>query len=105
MASYLLEPERTLDHEELQRGVIWALGRLKVFPKDMREEVVPALIKVLRQDSPTLRATAAWALGEIGAREAFQPLKDLPKLEGMLSLWTNNNLIRIPLSRLYTYQD
>jgi rubredoxin len=98
LASYLLEPERTLDHEELQRGVIWALGRLKVFPEDTREEVVPALIKVLRQDSPTLRATAAWALGEMGAREAFQPLKDLPKMEGMLSLWTDNKLIRISLN-------
>jgi rubredoxin len=98
LASYLLEPERTLDHEELQRGVIWALGRLKVFPKDMREEVVPALIRVLRQDSPTLRATAAWALGEMGAREALQTLKDLPKSEGMLSLWTDQKLIRISLN-------
>ena len=100
LARYLLEPERALDHEELQRGVIWSLGRLKVFPKDVREEVVPALIKVLRQDSPTLRATAAWALGEMGAREAFQPLKDLPKLEGMLSLWTDNQLIRISLNEV-----
>ena len=100
LACYLLEPERTLDHEELQRGVIWALGRVKVFPKDLREEVVPALIKVLRQDSPTLRATAAWALGEMGAREAFQPLKDLPKLEGMLSLWTDNQLIRISFNEV-----
>jgi rubredoxin len=98
LACYLIEPERSLDHEELQRGVIWALGRLKVFPKDMREEIVPALIKVLRQSSPKLRATAAWALGEMGAREAFQALKDLPKSEGMLSIWANQELIRISVN-------
>ena len=34
LACYLIEPERSLDHEDLQRGVIWALGRLKVFPKE-----------------------------------------------------------------------
>jgi rubredoxin len=98
LACYLLEPERTLDHEDLQRGVIWALGRVKVFPKDTREEVVSALIKVLRQDNPTLRATAAWALGEMGAREALPPLKDLPKSEGMLSLWADQKLVRISVN-------
>ena len=100
LACYLLEPERSLDHEELQRGVIWALGRLKVFPKNMREEVVPALIKVLRQESPALRATAAWALGEIGAREAFQPLKDLPKSEGMLSIFADQKVISVSLNQV-----
>ena len=95
LACYLTEPERSLDHEDLQRGVIWALGRLKVLPKDMREKVVSALIQVLKQGNPTLRATAAWTLGEMRAREAFQPLKDLPKSEGMLSLWANEKLIRV----------
>jgi rubredoxin len=100
LASYLIEPERSLDHEDLQRGVIWALGRLKVFSKELREEVVLALIRVLGRESPALRATAAWALGEIGAREAFQPLKDLPKAEGMLNLWADQKMIRIPLNEV-----
>jgi rubredoxin len=98
LACHLIEPERSLDHEELRRGVIWALGRLRVFPKDLRQEIIPALTGVLRQDSPTLRGTAAWALGEIGAREALPLLKDLPKTEGMLSLWADQKLIRISVN-------
>jgi hypothetical protein len=100
LACHLIEPERSLDHEDLQRGVIWALGRLKVFPGGLREEVVSALIKALRQDNPLLRGTAAWALGEMGAREAFQPLKDLPESEGMISLWSLNKVIRISLKEV-----
>lgn len=100
LACYLLEPERTLDHEGLQRGVIWALGRLKVFPGGLREEVVSALITVLRQDHPILRGTAAWALGEMGAREAFQPLTDLPEAEGMISLWLDKKVIRRSLKEV-----
>ena len=100
LACHLIEPERALDHEELQRGVIWALGRLKRFPGGLREEVVTALIKVLQQDNPVLRGTAAWALGEMGAREAFQPLKDLPETGEMISLWADNKLIRMSLKEV-----
>jgi rubredoxin len=98
LACHLIEADRSLDHEDLRRGVIWALGRIRVFPKDLRKEIIPALIKVLLQDNPTLRGTAAWALGEMGDREALPPLKDLPKSEEMLSIWADKKLIRISLN-------
>lgn len=51
------------------RNVAVALGNLK------SREAVPALIQALQDDVPLVRQHAAWALGQIGTREALKALR------------------------------
>ncbi|SIT03024.1 tRNA epoxyqueuosine(34) reductase QueG [Alicyclobacillus vulcanalis] len=53
----------------LQRNALIALGNLR------REEAVPLIVRFLSSDRVELRASAAWALGEIGGEQARRELQ------------------------------
>ncbi|MDI9259768.1 tRNA epoxyqueuosine(34) reductase QueG [Alicyclobacillus sendaiensis] len=53
----------------LQRNALVALGNLR------RPEAVPVVARFLASDRPELRASAAWALGEIGGEDALRELQ------------------------------
>ena len=57
------------------RNVAVALGNLK------SPEAVPALIKALEDEDALVRSHVAWALGQIGSREALQALAQRVALE------------------------
>lgn len=62
--------------QELGREILLALAHIG----PGAHEAVPALLKILEDDQSKLRASAAWALARIGAREAVPILiKALPK--------------------------
>jgi len=58
------------------RNVAVALGNLK------SPEAVPALVKALEDEDALVRSHAAWALGQIGSREALQALAQRVAREG-----------------------
>ncbi len=52
----------------------------KAFIKIRKPEVIPVLIRSLKEDPfEPARANAAWALGDIGGAQALQPLRDALK--------------------------
>ena len=52
----------------------------KAFIKIRKPEVIPVLIRSLKEDPfEPARANAAWALGDIGGAQAIQPLRDALK--------------------------
>jgi epoxyqueuosine reductase len=53
----------------IRRNAAIAAGNLR------SEEAVEALAEMLRDENPMLRATAAWALGEIGSPESLRVLQ------------------------------
>ncbi|MBN2416369.1 HEAT repeat domain-containing protein [bacterium] len=59
-----LNPERDVDDSSVAR----ALARLG------SPNAVPALLRGLRADHPNTRRWSAWALGELGAKEAIEPV-------------------------------
>jgi HEAT repeat protein len=99
LAAYIVEEGCLLENEPLQKGVIWGLGRLKFFDQALRDKIIPFLVQTLKNSDPSMRGTAAWALGEMGALEAVPHLKTLQKETGMIKLFINDNFQEKPLEQ------
>ncbi len=79
LVAYIVEEGCFLENEQLQKGVIWGLGRLKTIDEALKDKVFPFLLRALKHSDPSMKGTAAWTLGELGAREAVPFLKTLQK--------------------------
>jgi rubredoxin len=99
LAAYIVEDGCFLENEQLQKGVIWGLGRLKTIDEALKDKVFPFLLEVLKNSGPFMKGTAAWTLGELGAREAVPFLKTLQKEKQMINLNVNNQLQEKPLGQ------
>ena len=75
LISYLTEEECFLENEVLQKGVIWAIGRVKDFSPDLIAKVIPFLISARNHPDPSMRAAAAWTLRELGWKESLENIK------------------------------
>jgi hypothetical protein len=71
-----------LEHELLQRGLLWGIGRLARTRPGFLENASPHLTPYLRSKDPTVRALAAKIMGLLGI-EGARP--DLERLTGDLS--------------------
>ena len=81
-----------LEHELLQRGLLWGIGRLARTRPDFLQNAVPHLTPYLRSKDPTVRALAARIMGFLGI-EGARP--DLERLTGDLSevsFWDDGRL-------------
>jgi HEAT repeat protein len=91
LAAYLVEEGCLLENEQLQKGVIWGLGRLKFLDQALKDKVIPFLLQALKNSDLSIRGTAAWALGELGAPDAVPHLKPSQGEIRMVKLFINNN--------------
>jgi hypothetical protein len=99
LAAYIVEEGCLLENEQLQKGVIWGLGRLKFFDQTLKDKIIPFLLQALKNSDPSMRGTAAWALGEMGALEGVAHLKALQKETRMIKLFINNKFQEKPLDQ------
>jgi HEAT repeat protein len=91
LAAYLVEEGCLLENEQLQKGVIWGLGRLKFLDQALKDKVIPFLLQALKNSDLSIRGTAAWALGELDAPEAVHHLKSCQGEIRMVKLFINNS--------------
>ena len=79
LVSYIREDGNFLEHEPMQRGVVWGVGRVA----QVRPELLHAhhagryLVPYLESEDATVRGCAAWALGLLGTSEAATRLETL----------------------------
>jgi len=79
LRSYIRLDENFLEHEMLQRGVLWGIGRLAQERPDQLQETDTHLFPFLTSDDRYHRGLAAWALGNLKSRAAVKPLERLTK--------------------------
>jgi rubredoxin len=91
LAGYLVS-ENCLDQQDLQQGLVWALGRVGEFAPEERESIKKALLTLMKQARGGLRAMTVWALGELGVEEALPLLDDLPREERMINLMAEDGV-------------
>ena len=77
LVSYIREDGNFLEHEPLQEGSLWAIGRVAQARSKLIRDAVPHLYPFLEARDATLRGLAAWALGLLGAREARSQIERL----------------------------
>ena len=87
LVSYIQPEGNYLEHEILQRGVLWAVGRFAHACPDYTRNIGRYLIPYMESDDPHLRGLAAWAAGPVGGTETIPRLKKLSDDTGRLMLY------------------
>jgi len=100
LISYIMQDGNLLEHELLQRGVVWGLGRLAQVRPHLVQDAVPYLRPYLESGDATVRGLAAWAIGLLGAEAACSQLESLLEDNAEIQLYLNRKLVACRVSEL-----
>jgi hypothetical protein len=100
LISYIQPAGNFLEHEILQRGVIWAIGRLAHSRPEYVRWAAAFLRPYMASADPILRGLAVWAAAPIAGRELIPGLKQLIHDRGELSLYCDGDTARYSVGRL-----
>ena len=87
--SYIQPDRNYLEHEGLQRGVLWGVGRLAHARPQYTRNMGGYLIPYMESGDPILRGLAAWAVGPMAGAEAISRLHQLADDPFELMLYRN----------------
>jgi len=93
LLSYARQDGNYLEHEVLQQGLLWGIGRLSQVRPDLVKDAVPYLISYLKSDDATVRGLATWVTGLLGLEEARPELEHLTKDEAEIQLYSAHKLL------------
>lgn len=100
LRSYVRPDENFLEHEMLQRGVLWGIGRLaQVRPAALPETDV-FLLPFLKSPDACHRGFAAWALGNLRSRVAAPDLEPLTQDPAEIRFFNELELATVAVSVL-----
>jgi hypothetical protein len=99
LVSYICEDGNFLEHQPLQQGVLWGLGRLAQTRPELLQNAAPHLHPFLSSENATLRGLAAWAIGLLTAGQ------DAPGLEVLKSDDTEVTLCLNGAERTYRISE
>lgn len=110
LMSYVSVRQNFLEHEVLQRGVLWGIGRLAGVRPERLIGVDADIMPFLDSEDSVHRGLSAWALGNLKSTEAVAPLTRLVDDSAVLKIYDHENylltrttvgaLARTALSRL-----
>ena len=92
LISYVNEDGNFLELEPLQRGAVWAVGRLAQVRPLMVQQAGPHLLSFLGSSDPVLRGITAWSLGTLGSEAARPRLDALTGDDAELTIHLNGVL-------------
>ena len=106
LVSYIREDGNFLEHEPLQHGVLWGLGRLAQTSPELLQNTGAHLHPFLSSEDATLRGLAAWILGLVGGPQHESELEPLLEdeagviiyLDGAERVYQVNDLARKALT-------
>ena len=93
LISYAREDGNYLEHELLQRGLIWAIGRLAQVNADMVQNAVQYFLPYLGSTDATVRGLAARVMGVLAVGEAVSKLRGLQNDESQIQMYTDQGLV------------
>ncbi len=94
LLSYAREDGNYLEHEMLQRGLLWGIGRLAEMSPDLIKHYLPHLIPYLKSGDACVRGLAARVMGLLGLKEAGPELERLTEDDSEIKLYTGNTLLK-----------
>jgi hypothetical protein len=93
LISYVRKDGNFLEYEPLQRGAVWAIGRVAQVRPDLVQDALPHLLPYLGSTDASLRGLAAWTLGLLGPETARPHLQPLFADKSEIPLYLNGNLV------------
>jgi hypothetical protein len=100
LISYIRPDGNYLEHEGLQRGVLWGIGRLARNRVECMRAAASFLPAYMESDDPYLRGLAAWAVSPILIDEAIHRLQKLTRDPGTLMLFRHGKVARVTVGQL-----
>ena len=100
LISYIRPDGNYLEHEGLQRGALWGVGRLAQARPQLLETSVDYLHPYMQTGDPYLRGLAAWAAGALRNKNTEVLLNALKKDSARLSIFLDGQLIRCSVAEL-----
>jgi hypothetical protein len=94
LVSYARLDGNYLEHEMLQRGLLWGIGRVAQVRPDFLQNSVQHLIPYLRSKDSTVRALAARIMGFLKIEGARRDLERLTRDVAEVSFWDDGRLFR-----------
>jgi hypothetical protein len=91
LISYIQPQGNYLEHEGLQRGVLWGVGRLAYARPHLVRAAVPFLLPYMESNDPHLRGLAVWAAGPLANAEMLPRIKQLSDDPARLNLYRDGH--------------
>jgi hypothetical protein len=92
--SYIRPDGNFLEHEVLQRGALWGVGRLAHARPQLLKTSVDYLHPYMQADDPSLRGLAAWAAGALRNKKTEVILNQLKDDSAKLNVYLDGHIIR-----------
>lgn len=100
LISYIQPEGNYLEHEGLQRGVLWGVGRLAHSYPQYTQTISGYLIPYMESNDPILRGLAAWAAGPAEGTETIPRLKKLSDDPSQIMLYRDGKFDRYSVGQL-----
>jgi hypothetical protein len=100
LISYIQPHGNYLEHEGLQRGVLWGVGRLAHSRPQCMQTATAFLLSYMKSEAPYLRGLAAWAVSPILSGEAIHCLRQLTRDPAVLMLYRNGKIAQYSVGHL-----
>lgn len=89
LVSYIMPDGNYLEHEILQRGVLWGVGRLAHARPQLVEDSALFLLPYMKSEDANLRGLAAWTAGLFDCKTTRMLLKRLENDQATLTIYLN----------------
>lgn len=100
LISYIREDGNFIEHEILQRGVLWGLGRLAHARPDRVRNAAPFLLPYLASEDAVIRGLAAWTAVALDAEETRPMLGRLANDMEKITIFMDGQRIERSVSQL-----
>jgi hypothetical protein len=100
LISYIQPDGNYLEHEGLQRGVLWGVGRLAHTRPECMQTAAGYLLPYMRSEDPHLRGLAVWAVSSMLSAEAIQRVQQLVRDPAGLMLYRCGQLTQYSVGQL-----
>jgi hypothetical protein len=100
LVSYIRPDGNFLEHEILQRGVLWGLGRLAYARPHLVEEAATLLRPYLQSKDPTLRGLAVWTAGALPTESTISLIENLLNDKEKVKIYLDGYLVECSIYQL-----
>jgi len=100
LISYIMPDGNYIEHEALQRGVLWGIGRLAHVRPEFVRDSEHFLIPYMESKDANLRGLAAWTAGTICTTKTKPFLLRLGNDNSKIKIFLNNSLVECTVGAL-----
>jgi len=100
LISYIMPDRNYIEHEILQRGVLWGIGRLAHARPHLVKDFAHLLCPYMESPDPALRGLAAWTAGLFDCKATNRLLKRLENDQATLTFYFDGGLEELTVAQL-----